>query len=142
MFEMMIKNEELNLNNKQLKQATNRILKMGMTIQKSAFKIADELYSIKVNGLYKDDGFKNITDYAKKVLKEIVTSPEKSAKVPVPTIPPFPAKLAQFPKAETPLSTNVGVVPTVVKSCETSPVPPYKASLKCNNKLGFLLNII
>ena len=61
-----ISTEEVSFTNKELNKATKEILKIGNNIKKDMFKVAVILYGVRVSECYKDDGFKNIGEYANK----------------------------------------------------------------------------
>lgn len=52
--------------NKELAKATKRIVFIGTQIQKNLYEVAHILADVDARGLYKDDGFKSVVDYAGK----------------------------------------------------------------------------
>lgn len=68
-MEIMIVNpSQVSLTNKKLAQATTRIFKLGDKVRSNLYEIAKELVKIDEADLYKDDGFKSVTEYAQSVL--------------------------------------------------------------------------
>lgn len=57
-----------NFKNRSLNASTKRIMKAGITIGKSFYKIAAELARIDTKKLYIEDGFESTIDYAKRVV--------------------------------------------------------------------------
>ena len=64
--------------NKELAKATKRIVTIGTRIQKNLYEVAHILADVDARGLYKDDGFKSVVDYAEiqKFVKSIKAESE------------------------------------------------------------------
>lgn len=52
--------------NKELAEVTKRIVAIGARIRKNLYEVAHILADVDARGLYKDDGFKSVVDYAGK----------------------------------------------------------------------------
>ena len=66
MNELVLSNK-VELTNKTLKKATDRIIKASENVNKNMFTIARELNDVSESKCYTDDGFKNVGEYAEKV---------------------------------------------------------------------------
>ena len=66
MNELVLSNK-VELTNKALKKATDRIIKASENVNKNMFTIARELNDVSESKCYTDDGFKNVGEYAEKV---------------------------------------------------------------------------
>lgn len=64
----MIQQSELKLHNKKLLQHTKAIEKLMIATKKNMFEISARLLIIKTENLYTDDEFKDVFDYAEKLL--------------------------------------------------------------------------
>lgn len=64
----LVNANEVQLTNKKLATVTQSIIKKGNQISKNIYQIAKQLATVETNELYVDDGFKNASDYAEKVL--------------------------------------------------------------------------
>lgn len=64
----LVNANEVELKNVKLERVTQSIIKKGNQISKNIYNIAKQLASVETDKLYEEDGFKNASDYAEKVL--------------------------------------------------------------------------